>query len=250
VAEDHALNWMLMARMLGKRGLVAANAADGRQAVEMLAENHYDLVLMDCHMPLLDGFGSARVIRHREEAQGGRRIPIVGITASATRADRDRCLAAGMDDYITKPVSATALDSALARWLPAVDTVSGLDRARLEELSSLFSSQELSHMLGDLVSEVDDQLEQVAAAISRSDLAALADAAHRITNSGRIIGAVGLTEAAMVLEGLAGDAELGGSIEVARGAQALTASWEETRAAIDGQIGSGSAAGSPTRASL
>lgn len=236
VAEDQPVNWMLMARMLAKRGLIAVNAPDGRRAVEMLSEDRYDLVLMDCHMPVLDGYGSARVIRDREQARGGPRIPILGITASATVADRDRCLAAGMDDYLTKPVSATALDSALSRWLPPAETPV-LDETRLAELAALFSSQELADMRANLSSEVEGQLERMTVAISRGDVTALAEAAHRITNSGRMIGADELTDAAIELEQLARTAESCESTDVAQAARALCARWEQAQAAIDLEFG-------------
>jgi CheY-like chemotaxis protein len=117
VAEDQHVNWMLIERMLARRGYSAVNAADGRAAVDMLGSEHYDLVLMDCHMPVLDGYDATREIRRREAAHGGR-IPIVAMTANAMLGDRERCLAAGMDDYMSKPISSEAVDATLARWLP------------------------------------------------------------------------------------------------------------------------------------
>jgi CheY-like chemotaxis protein len=117
VAEDQRLNWMLIERLLARRGHSAANATDGGSVLAMLESDHFDLVLMDCQMPVLDGYETAREIRRREAAEQRGRIPIVAMTASAMRGDRERCLAAGMDDYIAKPIDSDKLDQLLGRWL-------------------------------------------------------------------------------------------------------------------------------------
>jgi signal transduction histidine kinase/DNA-binding response OmpR family regulator len=117
VAEDQRTNWMLIERLLAKRGHVAVNAADGRRVLAALESESFDLILMDCQMPVLDGYETARAIRGREAAEDGPHIPIVAMTASAMRGDRERCLAAGMDDYIAKPIDSDKLDELLARWL-------------------------------------------------------------------------------------------------------------------------------------
>jgi signal transduction histidine kinase/CheY-like chemotaxis protein len=126
VAEDQQVNWMLIERMLAKRGHSAVNAPDGRAVLEMLDSEPYDLVLMDCQMPVLDGYDAAREIRRREAAQQRSRVPIVAMTANAMLGDRERCLAAGMDDYMPKPISSDLLDEALTRWpAPAQDDAPG-----------------------------------------------------------------------------------------------------------------------------
>jgi signal transduction histidine kinase/DNA-binding response OmpR family regulator len=118
VAEDQRTNWTLIERLLARRGLSAVNATDGRNVLTKLDSDHYDLILMDCQMPVLDGYDTAREIRRRETAGHREHIPIVAMTASAMEGDRERCLAAGMDDYIAKPVDSDKLDQLLSRWLP------------------------------------------------------------------------------------------------------------------------------------
>jgi signal transduction histidine kinase/CheY-like chemotaxis protein len=115
VAEDNRVNQQVVARMLGKAGHRADIVVDGREAVSALVGTPYDLVLMDCLMPEMDGFEAARAIRAAEDGTG-RHIPIIALTASAMAEDRERCLAAGMDDYLTKPLSKGALIEAVERW--------------------------------------------------------------------------------------------------------------------------------------
>jgi len=124
VAEDQRTNWMLIERLLAKRGHSALNATDGREVLSRLDAESFDLILMDCQMPVLDGYDTAREIRRREASQHGGHIPIVAMTASAMRGDRERCIAAGMDDYIAKPIDSDKLDQLLARWLPAAEPAS------------------------------------------------------------------------------------------------------------------------------
>ena len=101
--------------MLRKMGFEVDVAPDGREALGLLARGGYDLVLMDCQMPQLDGYQATARIRDRE--RDGRRIPIIALTANAMSGDRERCLAAGMDDYISKPITKESLGSILSRWI-------------------------------------------------------------------------------------------------------------------------------------
>ncbi|MEO5988529.1 MAG: response regulator [Candidatus Eisenbacteria bacterium] len=116
VAEDNAINQKVAVRMLSKAGCRVDVAADGREAVQMFRRLPYDIVFMDCQMPELDGFEATAEIR-RIEAQHGRRTPIVALTANAMQGDRERCLGAGMDDFVSKPVNEARLRATLDRWL-------------------------------------------------------------------------------------------------------------------------------------
>jgi CheY-like chemotaxis protein len=119
LAEDNAVNQKVAARMLERLNCVVDVAANGKEAVAMVDRFPYDLVLMDCQMPEMDGYDAAREIRRREAA--GRRVPIVALTAHALDEDRQRCLDAGMDEYVRKPVSPEELSRTLLRWAPAPD---------------------------------------------------------------------------------------------------------------------------------
>ena len=115
VVEDNAVNQRVLEAMLDKRGFAVETAANGREALTMLAMGSYALVFMDCQMPELDGYAATAAIRARES--GSERLPIVAMTAHAMKGDRERCLAAGMDDYLSKPLRQDELDAALERWL-------------------------------------------------------------------------------------------------------------------------------------
>jgi len=117
VAEDNITNQLVAVGLLEKLGMRADVAANGLEAIEALATLPYDLVLMDMHMPELDGVGATRQIRDPQSRVLDRRVPVIAMTANAMRGDREECLAAGMDDYVTKPVDVAALVSALKTWL-------------------------------------------------------------------------------------------------------------------------------------
>jgi signal transduction histidine kinase/CheY-like chemotaxis protein len=115
VADDNAVNQLVILRMLTRLGHRADGVANGLEAVEAMARIAYDLVLMDCQMPDMDGLEATRVIRQRER-EGGGRVPIIALTANAMASDEEVCRAAGMDDYLAKPVTLGALEAALDRW--------------------------------------------------------------------------------------------------------------------------------------
>jgi two-component system, sensor histidine kinase and response regulator len=115
VVEDNVANLKVAVRMVEKLGYRADVAANGIEAVRALGELRYDAVLMDCHMPEMDGFEATRAIRRNEPE--GRHTPVIAMTASALSGDRERCLAAGMDDYVSKPIKMHVVAAVLERWL-------------------------------------------------------------------------------------------------------------------------------------
>ena len=115
LAEDNEINQRITKRLIEKLGFPVDAVANGRQAVEAAGKKNYGLILMDCQMPEMDGFEATAVIRNRE--RNTRHTPICALTANAMAGDRERCLAAGMDDYITKPISPEKLQEAVDRWI-------------------------------------------------------------------------------------------------------------------------------------
>src|SRR5207237_10635666 len=118
VAEEKALNQKLVVRLLEKQGHRAVVASNGQEALAALQKQAFDLILMDVQMPDMDGFETTAAIRAGELAAGGH-IPIVAMTAHAMTGDRERCLEAGMDGYVSKPIQASELLAAIARFAPA-----------------------------------------------------------------------------------------------------------------------------------
>jgi signal transduction histidine kinase/ActR/RegA family two-component response regulator len=123
LAEDNEINQLLAVTLLTQRGCVVTVANNGREALEHVQRSTFDLVLMDCQMPELDGYGATAAIRAWEASVGSARIPIIAMTANAMAGDRETCLEAGMDDYVSKPVRRPALESMLAKWRPKASAV-------------------------------------------------------------------------------------------------------------------------------
>lgn len=115
LAEDNRANQILAVMLINKLGYQVEVANNGREAVDAQRLDSYDLILMDCQMPDMDGFEAARQIRE-EETGSTRRVPIIAMTANAMQGDREKCLAAGMDDYITKPINPKQLKQILEQW--------------------------------------------------------------------------------------------------------------------------------------
>jgi PAS domain S-box-containing protein len=123
VAEDSPVNQIVAARALERCGCRAEVVADGREALRSLEARHYDAVLMDCQMPVMDGYAATVELRRRETFE--RHTPVIAMTAHAMEGDRERCLAAGMDDYVSKPMRHADLAEALIRWIPTQPYTAG-----------------------------------------------------------------------------------------------------------------------------
>ena len=115
LAEDNRINQMVAVDTLATLGYDVDVARNGLEVLNLAAVKSYQAILMDCQMPKMDGYTATSELRHREHA--GHHIPIIAMTAGALATDRDRCLAAGMDDYLTKPIDTDQLQAALDRWI-------------------------------------------------------------------------------------------------------------------------------------
>lgn len=118
LVEDNEFNAALVVELLTLMGLDATHAVDGEQAHRLFCGHRFDAILMDCQMPNVDGYESTRRIRATENESGALRVPIIALTANALSGDRQKCLGAGMDDYLAKPYTAGQLHAKLSAWLP------------------------------------------------------------------------------------------------------------------------------------
>jgi CheY-like chemotaxis protein/HPt (histidine-containing phosphotransfer) domain-containing protein len=215
VVEDNEVNQMVAVGTLTKLGYVSDVAANGREAVEAVSEQRYAAVLMDCQMPEMDGFEATREIRRREN--GARRVPIIAMTASATAADRERCIAAGMDDYIAKPVRIERIEAALAQWSDdeppgpsqgeATAPVLGdevLDPSLLEQLRDLGTDDDgadlFTKMVETFARDSTTRLSALNEAAQTEDFAGLSRLAHIHRGSSAALGATALAFALAALE--------------------------------------------------
>ncbi len=119
LVEDDLVNQKVFSGLLNKVGLTTTVVGDAEQALEYLMKETFDLILMDCQLPGMDGIDACKLFRKHEEKTGQTHTPVVALTAYAMKADRERCLECGMDDHISKPVDMKKFYSTLARWLPA-----------------------------------------------------------------------------------------------------------------------------------
>jgi len=214
VAEDNATNRLYVDRLLSRGGHDVALAADGREVLGMYETGRYDLILMDCQMPEVDGYDATREIRRKEGERAGARVPIVAMTAGALEGAREQCLAAGMDDYLAKPFSERDLQRVIARWLPQTEAV--LDLVRVAELRDLFPGEDGVEILREVVVTITVDLEHVINGLTEDDAPMVALAAHRIRGSAQVIGATALFDAATELEHHARDCASGaGQIDAA-----------------------------------
>jgi CheY-like chemotaxis protein len=192
LVEDNEVNQVVAVAMLEQQGYAVDVVGDGRAALDAVAGKPYDAVLMDCQLPVMDGYAAAAELRRREN--GTDHLPIIALTAHTFGGERDRCLAAGMDDFVAKPVRADALAAALERHIepPPLDTARLLDAVGSEELVAqiveLFLKQAAAHV------------ETIGRAIAANDADAVVRTAHTLKGSAATVGAAGVARAAAELE--------------------------------------------------
>ena len=191
LAEDNAVNQMVAVRMLEKFGCQVEAVGDGLEAVNAWTRNRYDLIFMDVQMPNLDGYEATGRIRERE-AGSSRRTPIVAMTAHAMQGDDQRCLDAGMDDYVAKPIKREILEQVLVRWggPPPQDT-SVLDTERLGELCGM-DGRLRREVLTDFLDLAPELLSQIEVALGRRDLVEASKASHLLGSSAQTLGGMAL----------------------------------------------------------
>ena len=202
VVEDNPVNQIVASGLLSALGYTSEVAADGLAAIEAVHQGRFDAVLMDVQMPRMDGYMATRHIR---DAETGPRLPIIAMTAAAVEGERDRCLAAGMDDYLTKPVDPTALAETLERWLrPRASYADRLDMDRLAELRELDDPGDetsyLDRAIGNFLVNARTDIATLAREASKGNADEVRAVVHRLAGSALNLGAVALGEAAREVE--------------------------------------------------
>ena len=251
IADDHAVNQQLMKMLVEKLGFSSDVVSNGQEAVHAVTTGSYALVFMDCQMPDMDGFDATRAIRNQEtenraqlevsprEQESGcsdssgsftlpslaSRVPIIALTANAMPGDREKCLAAGMDDYLSKPIRPEELAAVLERWLPTAHDTPGevvplnhepthsknptqpghepsspINPARLQEWRELGGPDFVAKMVEQFVTDVTDCFHAIKQALDRDDKPALTEAAHGLKGICANFGAAQLQHLALDLE--------------------------------------------------
>ena len=243
VAEDNPVNREVVLAMLEPLGCQVTVADDGQEALVALAREPFDLVLMDCQMPVLDGFAATKAWRQQEVATGKRRVPIIALTADVIKGVRERCLEAGMDGYLSKPLEQVQLVTALDRWLPAIGEVaaapavapsaaatppatpstalpaSPLDQRALDQIRAMQrpgSPDLLGKIIGLYLENSPGLLRQIRDAVAGQDGDALRQAAHSLKSSSASLGATELAALCKALEQRGRDRQLEDAAELLR----------------------------------
>lgn len=219
VAEDNIVNQQVAIGVLRKLGCKVDLTMNGREALQAAETNHYDIIFMDCQMPLMDGYEATLEIRRMENKQAGNtRIPVVALTANALTGDRERCLAAGMDDYISKPFGIEQISSILKRWLPDkqqnqelpyintssrrtetqtnIPGVELISRKELENIRALQAEDTpdlLTHIISLYLQDTPKQMDKLYQALRNENSEEVRSIAHSLKSSSANLGAMPLS---------------------------------------------------------
>jgi CheY-like chemotaxis protein len=214
LVEDNPINQGLAERMLAKLGLEYRLASDGAQAVDWVREADFDLVLMDCQMPVMDGYEATAAIRSLPDGRGSK-LPIVALTANAMQGDEQVCLNAGMNGFLAKPYTLAALHATLVGWLASAPDASPVPAASAQGIAPLPASSEspainmatidalreldesggmglVTQLVTSFLQSADDNLARVVRAANEGNAKALSQGAHSLKSSAANLGAEAL----------------------------------------------------------
>jgi CheY-like chemotaxis protein/HPt (histidine-containing phosphotransfer) domain-containing protein len=225
VAEDNPVNEEVACEYLARYGCTFEVARDGAQAIKCFEQGQFDFILMDCHMPEMDGFAAARRIRTIEVKNGRAQTPIIALTANAFEADRQACAAAGMNDYLGKPFTNDEFQALLRRWAKSVvatDANEGeapeIDRVMLSKLAHDMP-QLHTRMLSAYLAHAPKLVDEILAAAQSGEAAVLMLAAHSLKSSSANVGATHVLELSRKLEALANANDLTDAVALAKDLQ-------------------------------
>ena len=219
IVEDNLVNQKVVILQLKKFGFIVDVTGNGREALTALEKRDYSIILMDCQMPVMDGYAATHEIRRREKL-GARRTPIIALTAHAVKGDREKCLAAGMDDYISKPATQAELATVIERWLKKREPLavenddkifpSGATAKRERQAGDISNRLKLlrddcgTELVVELVDlflqDSDIRIERLKKAVNRKEPLAVEREAHGLKGSAANIGATEIAELCSRLE--------------------------------------------------
>ena len=221
VVEDNPINLAVVDKILKKLGIDTTHAVDGLAALGVVQKGGFDLILMDCQMPRLDGYKATKAIRERERQENLSRTPIIAMTANAMPGDREKCLNSGMDDYLAKPIKPAGIRDMMEQWLTTSDKAASMsgkstasanetvamtedqipivDEAIINELFEIMEEQTLTLINSYLINS-RPQIEKIEAATKNFDLEALLLPAHSLKSSSANVGAMAVSTLAEQIE--------------------------------------------------
>jgi CheY-like chemotaxis protein len=250
LVEDNPVNRKVALILIERLGLMAQVATNGKEAVKAVGEQKFSLILMDCHMPEMDGFEATVAIR-KLEAASDTYTPIIAVTALAMAGDRERCIAAGMDDYIAKPIDKELLKIKLNHWLrtdvvfrnhkivrkyvrPRSDImVVENDPIDLEELEQFYGIEHLSQMLTLFVSDTEDMLQRMQKFTKDRNARAVAGLAHELKASSASLGTKQLARLSLFLEQAVGQQDW---LEAEQTLNSLNRSFEHLKGFVQASV--------------
>jgi CheY-like chemotaxis protein len=216
LAEDNPVNQRLACNLLEKQGHTVVVAHNGREALALARAERFDVVLMDVQMPEMDGLAVTRAIREIESASGAH-LPIIGLTANAMKGDRERCLAAGMDGYVSKPIQRAvlfaAMDEAIARLPVSAQDEAGSQLAQVLDEPSLVAlvssdARLIQELAGLFLEDSLRRLAEIQGALESGDLSLVQSAAHTLKGSAGSLCGASTANAALRIEMLAEEGDL------------------------------------------
>jgi CheY-like chemotaxis protein len=248
VVEDNTVNQKVAVAMIESLGYGAEAVGNGLEAVEACSRQTYEAILMDCQMPQMDGFKATAFIRQREGLS--HRTPIIALTASVTAEDRQRCLAAGMDDYLSKPVPREALASTLRKWIatpgtpPPVEapsTPSALPASHpLRVLEAHAGPRALAEVIDVFLQTIPRRLDDLRQAHTRADVDSIRALAHSLKGASAQIGARGMADLCVQIEAVVRGGEVSALgvllTELEADYAVVSASLREERRRVAGQV--------------
>ncbi|MCB1601274.1 MAG: response regulator, partial [Xanthomonadales bacterium] len=233
LVEDNPVNRQVAQRLLSLIGISFDVAENGKEAFEMMGRGSYDVVLMDCQMPVMDGYTATRSRRTLEQERSIPRIPIIAMTANAMAGDREKCLASGMDDYMSKPLNRGLLEQTIRKWMPKnrpsvpgaeavtsakpaapapapvpvrssepvklTPTAPSINESIVNELIDVMGS-EFTSLVRVYLEDTPKNLQLLSAAAERGDVSAMIAPAHSLKSTSANLGAMALSDVAKLIE--------------------------------------------------